>query len=124
MSEINPIILTFVGVFVVFVSLIFLAFAIVAISSILSLGNRKKQPINIQQSEVNNSSEEVENRVLSTTDTKMSEDKIIAVLTAAVLASMKNGPECKIRVKSFRRIPQSSPTWNLAGRNDYISEKL
>ncbi|NLD48332.1 MAG: OadG family protein [Clostridiaceae bacterium] len=54
----------------------------------------------------------------------ITDENLIAVLTAAVLASMGKGPEYKIRVTSFRRIPQSSPTWNMAGRTDNTSDGL
>lgn len=56
--------------------------------------------------------------------TDASNDELIAVLTAAVLAGMNNRPECKIRVKSFRRIPEASPTWNLKGRYEQLLNKL
>ncbi|GAE89147.1 OadG family transporter subunit [Acetivibrio straminisolvens] len=52
------------------------------------------------------------------------DDALVAVLTAAVLASMGNRPDVKIRVTSFRRIPETSPIWNTVGRKEYISNKL
>lgn len=52
------------------------------------------------------------------------DENLVAVLTAAVLASMGKEPEYKIRVKSFRRIPQSSPIWNFAGRTDNVTDGL
>lgn len=52
------------------------------------------------------------------------DENLVAVLTAAVLASMGIEPEYKIRVKSFRRIPQSSPIWNIAGRTDNVTDGL
>ncbi|HOM02388.1 MAG TPA: OadG family protein [Acetivibrio sp.] len=52
------------------------------------------------------------------------DDALVAVLTAAVLASMGNRPDIKIRVTSFRRIPETSPIWNTVGRKEYISNKL
>lgn len=53
-----------------------------------------------------------------------SDDSLIAVLTAAVMAYMKNSPDIKIKVTSFKRIPQTSSVWNTMGRNEYISNKL
>lgn len=52
------------------------------------------------------------------------DDALVAVLTAAVLASMGNRPDIKIRVTSFRRVPETSPIWNTVGRKEYISNKL
>lgn len=51
------------------------------------------------------------------------DDSLIAVLTAAVMA-MQSNPDIKIRVTSFRRIPQSSPIWNTIGRRERMENKL
>lgn len=118
--------LTFVGITVVFVSLILLAIAITILSKVISLGDRskstdtQKMPVEIESPRV------VVNEANQSSQGDMSDDTLIAVLTAAVMASIKNSssPDCKIRVKSFRRIPNTSPSWNVAGRNDYISQKL
>lgn len=50
-----------------------------------------------------------------------SNEELIAVITAAVLAASKSHPGIKLKVRSFRRIPQTSPVWNLAGRHEQIS---
>ena len=51
-------------------------------------------------------------------------DELIAVLTAAVMASLQTQPHCELRVTSFRRIGQTAPVWNTAGRSEYIASKL
>ena len=76
-----------------------------------------------------NSSEQANNTSTDTiveaqTDNEaLSDDSLIAVLTAAVMA-MQNNPDIKIRVTSFRRIPQSSPIWNTIGRRERMENKL
>lgn len=62
-------------------------------------------------------------RTENSKDNLPEDDSLVAILTAAVLASMGN-PDIKIRVTSFRRIPQTSPIWNTIGRKEYISNKL
>jgi sodium pump decarboxylase gamma subunit len=119
-TEINGWVLTLVGITVVFVSLILLSFAIVIISKLVAAGNILKSTDTEKRNEEDNVTKRVKTKVIESTD----DDKLVAVLTAAIMASMGNKPDCKIRVKSFRRIPQTSPAWNLAGRYDYISEKL
>ena len=57
-------------------------------------------------------------------DVDLPDDSLIAILTAAVMASMQNNPDIKIRVTSFRRINQSSPIWNTTGRRERIENKL
>lgn len=54
----------------------------------------------------------------------MPEEELVAVLTAAVLAAMRPAPDCKLKITSFRRIPQISPIWNAFGRSEYLSNKL
>lgn len=53
----------------------------------------------------------------------LSDDALIAVLTAAVM-SMQSDPNIKIKVTSFRRIPQSAPIWNVIGRRERMENKL
>jgi hypothetical protein len=53
-----------------------------------------------------------------------SDDSLIAVLTAAVMTYTRNSPDVKIKITSFKRIPQTSPVWNTTGRSEYISNKL
>lgn len=68
---------------------------------------------------------EIEENEKSTSNLKdTGNNEIIAVLTAAVLAVSKSRPDYKLKVKSFRRIPQTSPIWNVAGREEQISGKL
>jgi hypothetical protein len=53
-----------------------------------------------------------------------SDNSLIAVLTAAVTAYMGSSSDVKVRVTSFKRIPQTSPVWNTVSRSEYISNKL
>lgn len=124
MPTVNPILLTVVGMFVVFISLIVLAFAISVLSKVLSLANNTKPQNVSEKSSENTALAETSCTLESDTNDVCSDDQLIAVLTAAVLASMGNRPGCKIRVNSFRRIPQSSHVWNSVGRVEYLSEKL
>lgn len=47
------------------------------------------------------------------------EEELIAVLTAAVAASL-NTSTYNLRIKSFRRTNAVSPAWNNAGRNELL----
>lgn len=124
MPEVNPILLTVVGMFVVFISLIVLAFAISVLSKVLSFADKTKPQDVSERSSENAALAETSCALESDSSNDCSDDALIAVLTAAVLASMGNRPGCKIRVNSFRRIPQSSQVWNSVGRVEYLSEKL
>ncbi|NTV89158.1 MAG: sodium pump decarboxylase subunit gamma [Clostridiales bacterium] len=52
-------------------------------------------------------------------------DEIIAVISAAIAAMAENsGNGIKLRVSNIKRLPQSSPAWNLAGRAERLAQKL
>lgn len=78
-----------------------------------------------KSSNLNLTSNTVEQDKLKTQEDSedLSDDSLIAVLTAAVMA-MQSNTDIKIRVTSFRRIPQSSPVWNTIGRRERIEHKL
>ncbi len=67
---------------------------------------------------------EVINEPVAENVTETDGGELIAILTAAVLASLGREYENKIQIKSYRRIPSTSPAWNLMGRNEYILNKL
>ena len=60
---------------------------------------------------------------MGTMERQIISDEVLAVITAAV-ASMEVRPGHKLVVKSMRRMPQTSPVWNKAGRREQISNKL
>ena len=115
---------TFVGLFVVFLWLIILSVIIFVFSKSISArrANTEAAPKNTAAgASVLKISEDYKKDAPAE---DISGDELITVLTAAVLASMKPGAESNIRVKSFRRIPQGSPAWNVTGRLEHIAGKL
>jgi Na+-transporting methylmalonyl-CoA/oxaloacetate decarboxylase gamma subunit len=113
---------TFVGIVVVFVLMIILC-AIVYLF--------QKQTPNKDKKSSSEASDErltdISNNIYTESgkpESSSSDDSLIAILTAAVIASMGNSPNIKIRVTSFKRIQQTSPVWNTVGRKEYISNKL
>lgn len=54
---------------------------------------------------------------------KIDEGELIAVLTAAVAASL-NTSTYNLNIKSYRRVGNSSPNWNRAGLNDVINSRF
>jgi len=51
------------------------------------------------------------------------EDELIAVLTAAIAASL-NTSTYNLRIKSYRRIENHKPAWNRAGTNETINSRF
>lgn len=51
------------------------------------------------------------------------ENEVVAAIAAAITAYYADS-ECKQVIRSIRRVPQTSPTWNVAGRVELIKNKL
>lgn len=50
------------------------------------------------------------------------EEELIAILTAAVAASL-NTSTYNLKIKSYRRIGNNAPSWNRAGLNDILDSR-
>jgi len=112
---------TFVGIFVVFLALVMLSIIVFLFSRIFSIKKTEtKNELNSARLETSVSKTDEDIKNYATGDG----DELLSVLTAAVLASIKSGPDYTIQVKSFRRIPQNTPVWNIAGRTEHIASKL
>ncbi|MGI6778368.1 MAG: OadG family protein [Acetivibrionales bacterium] len=113
-----------VGILVVFLSLIILAVVISVFGMIFY--SKKNTPKDGSATAMNKAPilETNGDEKLDAPYNNLSNEELVAVLTAAVQASFGRTPECRIRVKSFRRIPQTSPAWNLMGRSEYFFGKL
>ena len=61
-----------------------------------------------QQEDVNSNTQTIE-----TEDLK--ENELIAILTAAVMATMGQNADIKVRVKSYKRVAGDIPIWRYAG---------
>ena len=51
------------------------------------------------------------------------DEELVAIIAAAIAASMGVGIP-QLNIKSIRRIPQTTPAWGLASRQEQISGKL
>lgn len=56
-------------------------------------------------------------------NTKENDEELIAVITAAIAASL-NTSEYNLKIKSFRRITDSQSQWNKAGVRDIIDSRF
>jgi sodium pump decarboxylase gamma subunit len=109
--------LTIVGMGVVFAALVILAFTISLLSKAVNLNKNTEKPANVASNTVN--ADTISNEISTNNEVSANnenDEQLVAVITAAIMASMKHNPDFKIRIKSFRRIPDSSPAWNTAGK--------
>jgi len=112
--------LTIVGMVVVFAALIVLAFSISILSKIININkNKNADTVNSADMATNTVNTGTVNAGTVKTQfhtSSQDDSELIAVITAAIMASMKQNPDFKIKIKSFRRIPDNSPEWNIAGK--------
>ena len=104
-----------VGISVVFLALIALSFFIFLFGKIMKDNGKKGATKEIPELE---KVKEIE--VSADSD----DDEIIAVITAAIQAAMAKAgisPECKIVVRSFKRVVSDAPAWNAAGRKELLN---
>lgn len=68
--------------------------------------------------------EEVKPQATKSTEVQTKdEDELLAVLTAAIAASL-NTSTYNLKIKSYRRIENSKPAWNRAGVNETINSRF
>lgn len=112
--------LIFVGMVVVFIALIILSGAISAFK-LFNFFGKKSSSEETNSPWVNNNLGE---QPINNSDNDLSNDELIAVISAVVATVMGSSPESKIRVRSIKRLPQVSPIWNTLGRVEQILDKL
>jgi Na+-transporting methylmalonyl-CoA/oxaloacetate decarboxylase gamma subunit len=118
----------FVGITVVFLSLIVLSFCITLFVKILGLKKNRAESADSVNNQTPISETNIDNETgvsgIGSADSEFSDQELVAVLTAAIMASGRTRPDSKIRIASYRRVPLNSPAWNAAGRAGIISGRL
>lgn len=113
----DSLIITVFSMAVVFTGLIVLA---MLISVLKNIGGNKEAAATKEPITSTKAKEPVVDKIENDTT---NDEELVAVIAAAVAASLGVSiPE--VNIKSIRRIPQSSPTWAIAGRQEQIYSKL
>lgn len=110
---------TVVGLAIVFSVLVILMLVLMAMKALFYKPNKTKQA-NVSP-QVKNEAKPVNKAVQAEDD--MDESELIAVLTAAIAASL-NTSTYNLNIKSYRRVGNSSPSWNKAGLTDVINSRF
>lgn len=113
----DSLVITIFSMIVVFVVLIIISFLI---SALKSVGGEKKVETKEQvvKQEPIKSDEN-----LQMADTKVNDEELVAVIAAAIAASLGVSiPE--INIQSIRRVEQKTPAWSVTGRQEQIFNKL
>lgn len=107
---------TVIGLVIVFSVLIILMLVMMAMKAIFY---RENKP----QKELQPATPSVHQNTKAKTEDVINEEELIAVLTAAVAASL-NTSTYHLNIKSYRRIGNSAPSWNQAGLRDVIDGRF
>lgn len=119
---------TVLGMGIVFIALIALIYVIELLNKVLNASQQKSNK-DIKLDEKDNNQLDSASVELSETtanegiQAETDEEELIAVITAAIAASLNRSTH-DIVVRSVKRIPYNSPVWNIAGRNQQIVERL
>lgn len=108
---------TVVGLAIVFSVLIILMLVLMAMKAIFYKPNKTEKALQ-PESEIKTA-----NTSAQAKENDMDESELIAVLTAAIAASL-NTSTYNLNIKSYRRVGNSSPSWNKAGLTDVINSRF
>ena len=111
-------IVTFFSVIMVFLVLI----VILIFISMLKNMNRKEKPIDINDDK-NFNTVKTQEKTLVKEEEKMDEEELVAVICAAIAASLDVQSQ-EINIKSIRRLTDSSPVWARAGRQEQVQNRV
>ena len=111
------------GLGTVFVALVGLIYVIELINKIINIGGNNKKD---HSPKTTDDTETLHKTIVTESDPQVAnrdDNEIIAVITAAIAASLNRSTH-DIIVKSIRRTPSHSPIWNKASRNEQITGRL
>ena len=103
---------TVIGLLIVFAVLVILMLVLQAMKYIFTPKTEEKETV--QKAEP----QKVQAPAAVVSD-DMDDEELIAVLTAAVAASL-NTSTYNLKIKSYRRVGNNAPAWNRAGLNEVI----
>ena len=110
---------TGVGLLIVFAVLIILMLALMAMKTLFYKAPEsavKKEEVRSQADSVVQSNQQIENAQIDDTE-------LVAVITAAIAATL-NTSASNFNIKSFRRIGSNAPAWNRSGVAEMINSRL
>lgn len=120
---------TVLGMGTVLVALIALIYVIELLNKVLNAGQQKnKENTGLTEKDINQVDSTSKDGSETTANDgiqgeELDEEELIAVITAAIAASLNRSTH-DIIVRSVRRIPYNSPVWNIAGRNQQLAGRL
>ena len=102
---------TLIGLIIVFSVLIILMCVLVVMRVVLTRNDKKPAEVKAEPAAKETAAQEED------------DEELIAVLTAAIAASL-NTSTYNLNIKSFKRIGNNAPAWNKAGLNETINSRF
>jgi len=119
----NSLIVTLVGMFVVFCALLLIILCIAIYSRLIRGKAQKPNNSGNSPAESDNNTEKPVSENYSLSQADNIDPELLAVIAAAAAACMQN-TNTGYTVRSIKRIGHTTPIWNVAGRNEYILSRL
>lgn len=118
-SLVEGLIVTVLGMLVVFMALIFLMVIIQVMEKVLYRRSGNKADIKVSKVEPAEETKEVE-----ANNPKQQDDlELVAVIAAAIASSMGIQPDDLV-IKNIVRLPETAPVWSVASRLDQMNRRL
>jgi sodium pump decarboxylase gamma subunit len=118
-SLVEGLIVTVLGMLVVFLGLIFLMVIIQVMEKVLYRRSGNKADIKVSKVEPAEETKEVE-----ANNPKQQDDlELVAVIAAAIASSMGIQPDDLV-IKNIVRLPETAPVWSVASRLDQMNRRL
>ena len=105
------------GMAITFVALVILWGLIIIMGKMLNTTGPKKEAVKVQKAPVETKPQATEE------DSSVDDEELIAVITAAVAASMNTSTH-NIVVRDIVRVVDETPAWGRAGRTDQMNTRL
>lgn len=115
----DSLIVTLFSIVMVFIVLIVISIFISMLKNI----NKSEKPINIKDNKDLNKSNIEKIPVAKVEMNKMDDEELVAVISAAIAASLDIKPQ-QINIKNIRRINNNSPAWASVGRQEQIHNNI
>ncbi|NLX71315.1 MAG: OadG family protein [Clostridiales bacterium] len=115
---------TVLGMGIVFVALIGLVLLINALHKVTSRAEKKDESGVKDENITSEQNIELAGGAVQQSSMEVEPEELVAVITAAVAASLRHYSTHDIVVRSIRRVPAITPVWNRTSRQEQISSRL
>lgn len=112
-----------VGMTIVFAILVFLILVVELMAKVFS--RRGKVTTKVEEETTHHSETSPIAAEMDSSTAELDQTELVAVITAAIMACMESSARVpEIRIRSIRRTGTTNPSWNQAGRSEYLATRM